>query len=96
MRDLGWLLPVDETSVEQAESELAGQIGSIGLPEFDSIAAGRLARGGPGAACDPPGPESLARAARQQGQISPEVMERMRIDRIRAQAEAKSDGTGND
>jgi hypothetical protein len=94
MSRAGWQPPIEEADVRQAERELsaAGPM-PASLNDLDAV----FTRGGGDSAkprplvllaTDPVGSE-LARAARQGGSISPEVLERMKADRKAAEQGGK-------
>jgi len=103
---LGWVLPQCEGEVARAEEELTAL--RIALPEELRDAAAVFEREddegeGEGEVILGPLPSSasayldatLARAAREGGEISPEIEERMRRDREAAEREA-TDGEANE
>lgn len=91
MRRLGWLPPDDEQAVGRAESTLADP--PVQLPDIlrDPQAVLSPPPGG-GAVVYRFGPDAeaeatLARAAREGGDIPPEIERRMRADRLAAERE---------
>lgn len=98
MMELGWLGAQSDGDVAQAEAELAAR--PIALPaELRDVAAAwdRRPKAGPpcGALLKLPVPPEiqvmLARAARQAGRLSPEIEQRMRQDRRKAEEEMDAD-----
>jgi len=97
LKDHGWVLPTTPEEVADAERhlwEIAPSPGEAEPPTFEEVAR-------PGG--KPPRPfladvgdclgieETLARAAREGGEISPEIEEAMRRDRGAAEANAEKD-----
>jgi hypothetical protein len=88
----GWLIPTSEEQVLRAESELADH--SVELPKeledpacvldaiADCVQEPRLRL-----PVNREAAENLARAAREGGEIPPEIEERMRVDREKAERE---------
>ena len=87
MEQLGWRIPTDARAVARAQDELAEQIRQAQPPAFDHLQAGpagkrRIPR------LDPRGQaEVRGLAARNAADIPPEILHRMREDRLRAEAE---------
>ena len=103
LRSLGWVAPECEDDVRRAETELSAS--AAPLPESLIDAATVFA---PKAACgfakvlspcfpsDPQTEDNLARAARQGGEIPPEIEEKMRRDRQDAERKLNQDENGQD
>ena len=98
---MGWILPLSEAEVARAERELAEQ--GVMLPEgLRDVKAVFEREEREGEVVVRPLPSSgspylgatLARAAREGGEITPEVEERMRRDREAAEREADEHGKG--
>lgn len=95
LRSMGWLLPVREHEVADAEAELAAS--PVALPpslQDPAAVLSPIARAGaveptvlefPGS---PAVDATLSRAAREGGRLTPDIEERMRRDRQAAEAEA--------
>ncbi|MCI0458581.1 MAG: hypothetical protein L0Z62_16580 [Gemmataceae bacterium] len=89
LKSLGWLIPQTPADVARAEAELASD--SVELPEslrdpFAILDTCPPKRPEPAPATpDEETAELLARAAREGGEIPPEVEERMRQDRAKAE-----------
>ncbi len=88
MRRLGWLPPDDEQAVQRAEAELADT--PAPLPDALRDPQAAPPEGEPVVcqfAPDPDTEATLARAAREGGDIPPEIERRMRADRLAAEQE---------
>ncbi len=102
LHSLGWIVPQTAADVLRAEAELAEAPPDLPaeLQDAQAVLEGARPRGGaarplafpPNADVD----NTLARAAREGGQISPEVEEAMRRDRQAAKREAEDGSEGRE
>ena len=103
LTDMGWAAPESESDVRRAEAELSDSPATLppALTDPASIFDTEAARGfavsetikfSPSAGVS----QNLARAAREGGQISPEIEERMRRDRKAAEDACEEDQDGQD
>jgi hypothetical protein len=95
MHDEDWLAPETEEAVKRAEAQLTGE--KISIPTSFEHPRALLQRSGKirvirrsdRSAESDEAREDLARAAREGGTISPEIEERMKMDRDRAENKKK-------
>lgn len=96
---LGWSMPTDDEAVRSAEDALAAESVALPAPLRDAggVWSGRAeAKVRPLLDVDDGGQIAgpLARAAREGGRIGPEIEQRMRADRLRAERERDDETPG--
>ncbi|NLF31153.1 MAG: hypothetical protein GX591_09740 [Planctomycetes bacterium] len=99
MMRLGWQVPTDDRAVRAAEEALAAEPVDLPASLGDARAVWegrRAAEVRPRLEADEDGTVDvpLARAAREGGPIPPQIEQRMRADRLRAQRERDDESSG--
>ncbi len=101
LKSMGWLVPESEEQVRQAEAALADSSAAIPEELVDPEAAWRQASkvshsesGSLGFPADPATEQHMARAAREGGEVAPEIEDKMHRDREDAEEPFHEDEHG--